>query len=257
MAKHGGRIGATARAGHKGADLRAAGGAGCSGWGRAAWMAAALFGLLCLASSPARADVTVSGNLEIFAGGAGEVWHGGAEVASGSSSRAIYGLLDIVAAGGGAVCGDGVCDAGGGESCDVCAIDCGCTSCGNGTCDTGETPESCATDCNCGVGVAAGTVCRAASGACDQAEVCDGVSSECPADSFATGTVCRVAAGACDVAETCSGQSADCPADAFQPAGVVCDDHSFTTCSGSAAQCSADTLLADESVFDGQGSCAP
>jgi hypothetical protein len=66
----------------------------------------------------------------------------------------------------------------------------------------------------------AGTVCRAAAGACDVAEVCSGSSAACPADvRKPAGTVCRAAAGACDVAETCAG-SAQCPEDKFVAAGT-------------------------------------
>ncbi|HSQ00416.1 MAG TPA: hypothetical protein VL049_24615 [Candidatus Dormibacteraeota bacterium] len=65
--------------------------------------------------------------------------------------------------------------------------------------------------------------CRAAAGACDVAESCDGVGSACPADAFLPATTtCRAAAGTCDVAESCTGTSADCPADAFAPATVEC-----------------------------------
>src|SRR5207244_62890 len=61
----------------------------------------------------------------------------------------------------------------------------------------------------------AGTVCRAAAGACDVAETCTGSSSSCPTDLFqSSSTACRVAAGECDLAETCSGNGPTCPADA-------------------------------------------
>ncbi|HTP28831.1 MAG TPA: hypothetical protein VMK12_24620, partial [Anaeromyxobacteraceae bacterium] len=70
---------------------------------------------------------------------------------------------------------------------------------------------------------AAGTVCRAAAGACDVPEICDGVSGVCPADELAAaGTVCRAAAGDCDIAEACTGSSPACPADSFKAAGTVC-----------------------------------
>ena len=36
------------------------------------------------------------------------------------------------------------------------------------------------------------------------------------------GTECRSVGGACDVAEACTGVSSDCPADPLQPAGTPC-----------------------------------
>jgi hypothetical protein len=43
------------------------------------------------------------------------------------------------------------------------------------------------------------------------------------------GTVCRAAAGACDAAETCNGTSAVCPADGQQPNGTSCSDGNACT----------------------------
>ena len=87
----------------------------------------------------------------------------------------------------------------------------------------------------------AGVQCRAAAGVCDVAELCDGVSSACPADRFRPATVvCRDAAGECDRAETCSGTSAQCRSDAFVAAG--------TSCTPDALQCTSD-------VCDGSGEC--
>jgi len=60
-----------------------------------------------------------------------------------------------------------------------------------------------------------GTVCRAAAGPCDLAEVCDGTDAGCPADQLAPpATVCRVSTGPCDGAETCTGSDPACPPDA-------------------------------------------
>src|SRR5439155_828425 len=88
----------------------------------------------------------------------------------------------------------------------------------------------------------AGTVCRAAAGACDVAETCTGSSSSCPPDLFQpSSTVCRAAAGACDLAERCSGNSSDCPADAKQATGTACTDdgNPCTTdaCDGTSVTC--------------------
>src|SRR5207237_1517979 len=108
---------------------------------------------------------------------------------------------------------------------------------------------------------------RAASGACDVAEACDGTNAACPADATEpsgtgctddgnpcttdtcdgtsdtcqhpagnAGTPCRPAAGACDVAEACDGTNTACPADAKEPSGTACtdDDNPCTTdtCAG-------------------------
>src|SRR5215831_6542816 len=69
----------------------------------------------------------------------------------------------------------------------------------------------------------AGTVCRAAAGPCDLAEVCNGTSGACPNDSKVTaGTVCHAATGPCDLAETCDGTNAACPNDQVAASGTVC-----------------------------------
>ena len=58
-----------------------------------------------------------------------------------------------------------------------------CDACGNGVVEGGEVCDGggcCAADCS--AVLAAGTTCRASSGACDVAENCDGASGACPAD---------------------------------------------------------------------------
>ncbi len=80
-------------------------------------------------------------------------------------------------------------------------------------------------------GQEAGTTCRPAAGACDSPEVCDGVSAECPADSFLTaGVVCRAATDTCDREETCSGTSAHCPLDAVAAANTPCGTEPTEPC---------------------------
>ncbi|HEX2880418.1 MAG TPA: hypothetical protein VHO25_12875, partial [Polyangiaceae bacterium] len=57
-----------------------------------------------------------------------------------------FDYLDITAAGGGPICGDGACN--GTETCSSCAADCGaCATCGNGVCGGGETCSTCQADC--------------------------------------------------------------------------------------------------------------
>src|SRR5207245_4907313 len=68
---------------------------------------------------------------------------------------------------------------------------------------------------------ASGEVCRAAAGACDAAETCNGLVPLCPSDLKST-DVCRPSAGNCDVAEVCDGVSNDYPPDGFLPPIIVC-----------------------------------
>src|SRR5438094_868931 len=118
----------------------------------------------------------------------------------------------------------------------------------------------------------ANTECRAAAGACDVAEVCDGTNVACPTDAkHASGTactddgnpcttdtcdgtsdtcqhpagnanaVCRPAVGECDVAEVCDGTNAACPADATKQSGTACTDDgnpcTTDTCDGTSNTC--------------------
>ncbi len=131
----------------------------------------------------------------------------------------------------------------------------GCTTnsqCSSGFCSAGI---CCNTACSgtCGAcnlaghlgtctALTSGTVCRAAAGACDVAETCDGTALTCPADALAPSTtVCRAAAGECDAAETCTGTSASCPADSKKASGTACTDDgnpcTQDTCDGSAITC--------------------
>lgn len=143
----------------------------------------------------------------------------------------------------GAVCASGFCDGSG-----MCTS--GCTP--GASCNTGNPCELGQVSCGTGVPVCvpmgaghAGTVCRAASGPCDTAEMCTGASTICPIDTFAAGTVCRPSLGACDPAETCNGTSAACPGD-LGMGGVVCRTSTGAcdvaeVCSG-APNCPADTF---------------
>ena len=122
----------------------------------------------------------------------------------------------------------------------------------------------------------AGTMCRAATGACDAAEtctdrrtiarpthrggrhrvprggrVCDvaetctGSSSTCPADAFAaSGTICRALAGNCDEAETCTGSSVELPCRYIRERGNVCraatnECDEAESCTGASGTCPA------------------
>ncbi len=112
------------------------------------------------------------------------------------------------------------------------------------TCDDGNvcTVDSCAAATGCvfapGNG---GAVCRGATGVCDVADLCDGVTAACP-DAKST-AVCRPATGDCDVADSCNGIDNDCPADLVAGAG--------TACRAAAGVCDA------PEVCDGQGTACP
>src|SRR5439155_281801 len=86
--------------------------------------------------------------------------------------------------------------------------------------------------------------CRGAMGSCDEAELCTGTDSACPADAFKPAAVeCRPAAGDCDVAETCTGTGPTCPADGkttavCRPAAGACDFEE--RCDGVSNDCPAD-----------------
>jgi len=79
--------------------------------------------------------------------------------------------------------------------------------------------EPCTANAECASGFCVDGVCcnTACAGLCD---VCStGTCTPSPA-----GFECRAAAGACDVAETCNGITANCPPDAFKLAGTLCDE---------------------------------
>jgi hypothetical protein len=107
------------------------------------------------------------------------------------------------------LCGNGMVDAGVGETCDQGAA--------NGT------SSSCCL-ANCTIRPA-GQTCRPSAGDCDVAETCDGSNPTCPMDGFAApSVVCRAASSGmeCDFSETCTGTGPSCPTDVPQPNGFVC-----------------------------------
>jgi hypothetical protein len=75
----------------------------------------------------------------------------------------------------------------------------------------------------------AGTECRADTGECDVAEVCDGSSTTCPADGFeSSGTPCGDGSDTdCTNPDTCDGANACQSND--EPDGLMCDDGDITT----------------------------
>ncbi|MDX2169815.1 MAG: right-handed parallel beta-helix repeat-containing protein [Deltaproteobacteria bacterium] len=127
-----------------------------------------------------------------------------------------------------------------------------CTACSNAAqCDDANpcTVDACSDTCSHAAGNA-GAPCRAAAGACDLAESCDGASPSCPAD-LKSSAACRPAVDVCDAAESCDGVGNDCPADA-KNSGVcrasagACD--LAESCDGVADACPADVLVAANTV---------
>jgi len=88
--------------------------------------------------------------------------------------------------------------------------------------------------------------CRAATGVCDQAEVCNGLMGTCPTDALkAMGTVCRAAVGNCDVPESCTGMAPNCPNDQLIAGGTICRAAAngcdvAESCSGTSGTCPGD-----------------
>ena len=122
-------------------------------------------------------------------------------------------------------------------------------ACGNsiveGTeqCDGGP---CCSSECTF---ASAGSVCRAATGPCDWAELCTGEGAACPMDVLQPSTfTCRAATDACDLPDNCTGLSDRCPVDdRFQPATFVCrpatgDCDLAESCTGTSASCPVDQL---------------
>ncbi|TMA34305.1 MAG: hypothetical protein E6J79_16875 [Deltaproteobacteria bacterium] len=101
-------------------------------------------------------------------------------------------------------------------------------------------------------------VCRSSAGPCDDAEQCDGVHDNCPADGFKPSTtVCRPAAGDCDVAEACTGTRPDCPGDTkstavCRPAAGPCDTPE--SCDGVHDDCPADAAESQDACDNDCGS---
>ena len=142
------------------------------------------------------------------------------------------------------LCGNGVIDSCGGETCDEGSANGAFGSCCNANC-TLKT---------------AGTTCRDSDGVCDPAETCTGSSPTCPANQLEPNTtLCRASAGPCDLDDYCTGSNVDCPADAkstalCRGAADVCDEDEF--CDGVNNACPADMFMPSSVVCRGSaGDC--
>jgi len=131
-----------------------------------------------------------------------------------------------------------------------------------GGCDQEEVCDGESLECPEDEAAPVNTTCRAAAGSCDVAEVCDGVSKVCPDNVLLpSGTVCRPEAdGGCDVEETCFGDSPDCPVDSFRPSNYVCREgispcDIVEACPGTGPECPSDKTIPDDSPCNDLNDC--
>lgn len=163
----------------------------------------------------------------------------------------------------GSVCQDGSCVACGTEACtgdtdDDCdgLTDCADPDCQSQPCGAGQacSDRTCRSGTCQEVAKAQGVPCRAAAGACDRDESCDGTGFACPADAFAAaGVTCRAAVGACDLEERCDGTRAACPGDEVRSGGAPCRPSlgpcdPAEACDGTNPTCPADARLTTSDV---------
>ena len=97
-------------------------------------------------------------------------------------------------------------------------------------------------------------------GKIEGSEQCDGGACCDNTCHFASsGSVCRAANGSCDTAEVCSGASAACPTDSFKPAGTSCSDGSFCNgneqCNGAGSCLSGNVVDCSANNITGINSC--
>jgi hypothetical protein len=130
----------------------------------------------------------------------------------------------------------GVCDIaeqcnGVSTSCPADAVEPNTTPCraDAGDCDVAETCDGVGKLCPPNGFESSGTPCTADGSVCTIDE-CDG-SGTCTHAPGNAGTECRAASGECDVAEQCDGVSASCPANGFVSDGTSCTDDGLF-CSG-------------------------
>ncbi len=170
------------------------------------------------------------------------------------------------------VCCDSSCGNGAAGDCQACNVAgklgmCSPVAAGSecrgagGACDMAEMCDGIATDCPVDVKLMVGTECNASLGACDPAEVCDGATNDCPADSIAAlGVICRGSVGECDIEETCDGAAVTCPEDVVLTAGSVCrasagDCDMEDVCDGVVGACTDNKKAANTECRASNGAC--
>lgn len=162
------------------------------------------------------------------------------------------------------VCCNAACGADAAGDCQACSMAAGAPTNGTcavanagmvcrsalGACDIAEMCDGMSSVCPMDAKVNAGQVCRSAKGLCDEFEFCDGMASDCPPDAkTAAGVFCRSPKGLCDEPEACDGTSDTCPTDKLTAIGIVCRAANGVcdvpeVCTGANAQCPSDGLVA-------------
>ena len=136
--------------------------------------------------------------------------------------------------------------------------------CGNGILDENEECEAnlgilgtCCDPSTCKIKTS-DKICREKNSDCDQPETCDGITSDCPEDSFIeAGTVCNAATYDCELDAKCTGDSPFCPSNPYKDSTVkcaeskeLCENDSY--CTGSSYECPGTT--AKENTIECRGS---
>ena len=121
-----------------------------------------------------------------------------------------------------------------------------------GICDIADLCDGVSDDCPTDLLYPAGTECRAATGVCDPAWFCDGVSPDCYPIVHPGAIVCRDSTGACDPLERCVSYW-ECPPDIISPPGTVCRGSAGVcdpaeVCNGVNVVCPADAKEPDTTV---------
>lgn len=123
-----------------------------------------------------------------------------------------------------------------------------------GACDTADVCNGVSTFCPVGPVRPPGYLCRPSAGPCDQAEFCDGNAATCGPDAvLSSDTICRAPSGLCDLPEYCDGSTSGCANNVIAPPGAVCRPASGAcdapeTCTGLSASCPADAVLTGGTV---------
>lgn len=152
---------------------------------------------------------------------------------------------------------------------------------GPGECDSGFCVDGFCCDTACGGGLAndcqacsaalgasangvcspvnAGGECRAASGTCDVAETCDGVSLNCPADGVEPDTTfCRAPSGTCGMDAFCNGSDKFCPPNPVRPDTFMCRAAKpFYLCEGDSFCNGTQQHCPSNPIFDSSVECRP
>lgn len=136
-------------------------------------------------------------------------------------------------------------------------------NCGDGAVQAGETCDCGSTDCSSIDPCCNGATCQLQAGA-ECSDFNDGCCQDCTIVDADEAVVCRAARSSCDLAESCNGISKDCPPDSFQPAGEECEDDRgnagacyFADCRARGTQCELFAEQQNNPQFNDLGSPGP